>query len=125
MTQAKKILALVDDLMFASRIEGTLRASGYEVRVAPVASVTVVIAREWEPDGIVVNFGAPFQGWEDAIRAIRAEPLLAHTPLLAFGPHVDTAGRAAATAAGAVRVVTNGAFFSRMPEAIAALLGKD
>ncbi len=125
MTQATKILALVDDLLFASRIEGTLRASGYGVRVAPIATTAAVIAREWEPDGIVVNFGAPFQDWEGAIRAIRAEPSLADTPLLAFGAHVDTAGRAAATAAGASRVVTNGAFFNRMPDAIAALLGKD
>jgi hypothetical protein len=33
-------------------------------------------------------------------------------------------GRAAATAAGATRVVTNGAFFNRMPDMIAALLGE-
>jgi len=125
MTQATKILALVDDLMFASRIEATLRASGYDVRVAPIASATTAaIAREWGPDGIVVNFGVPFQEWEGAIRAIRAEPSLAETPLLAFGPHVETAGRAAATRAGASRVATNGAFFNRMPEAIATLLGE-
>ncbi|MDQ6604134.1 MAG: hypothetical protein M3176_00270 [Chloroflexota bacterium] len=122
-TRPKKLLALVDDLMFASRIEGTLRASGYDVRVAPVAVATAAVAREWEPDVIVVNFGAPFQAWEGAIRAMRSEPSLATTPLLAFGPHVDTAGRAAATAAGASRVVTNGAFFNRMPEVVAALLG--
>ncbi len=128
MTQSKavmkKILALVDDLMFASRIEGTLRASGYDIRVAPIASATAIIAREWEPDGIVINFGAPFQEWEGTIRAIRAEPSLAVTPLLAFGPHVDTAGHAAATAAGASRVVTNGAFFNRMPDVIEGLLGR-
>ena len=122
-TQPKKLLALVDDLMFASRIEGTLRASGYDVRVAPVAVATAAVAREWEPDVIVVNFGAPFQAWEGAIRALRSEPSLATTPLLAFGPHVDTVGRTAAAAAGASRVVTNGAFFNRMPEVVAALLG--
>jgi DNA-binding response OmpR family regulator len=119
----KKILALVDDLLFASRIEGALQANGYAVRIAPVATATASIAREWEPDGIVVSFGVPFQDWEGAIRAIRAEPSLAETPLLAFGPHVDTAGRAAAATAGATRVVTNGVFFNRMPDVIAALMG--
>lgn len=119
----KKILALVDDLLFASRIEGTLRVNGYAVRIAPVAAATAAIAREWEPDGIVVSFGAPIQDWEGAIRAIRAEPSLAETPLLAFGPHVDTAGRAAAAMAGATRVVTNGVFFNRMADVIAALVG--
>lgn len=120
----KKILALVDDLLFASRIEGALPANGFAVRIAPVATATAAIAREWEPDGIVVSFGVPFQDWEGAIRAIRAEPSLAETPLLAFGPHVDTAGRAVATTAGATRVVTNGVFFNRMPDVIAALVGK-
>lgn len=122
-TPRKRILALVGDLLFASRIEGTLGACGYDVRTAS-AAVAADAAREWEPDGIVVSFGAPAQDWEGAIRAIRAEPSLAETPLLAFGPHVDTAGRAAATAAGATRVVTNGAFFNRMPDMIAALLGR-
>ncbi|MCA1669341.1 MAG: hypothetical protein LC793_18490 [Thermomicrobia bacterium] len=119
----KKILALVDDLLFSSHIEGTLGACGYAVRVIPVASKAATIAREWQPDGIVVNFGAPFGDWAGAIRAIRAEPSLAGTPLLAFGPHVDSAGRTAASAAGATRVVTNGAFFNRMPDVIAALIG--
>ena len=120
----KKILALVDDLLFASRIEGTLRANDYDVRIAPVATATAAIAREWEPDGIVISFGVPFQDWEGVIRAIRAESSLAQTPLLAFGPHVDTTGRAAAAMAGATRVVTNGAFFNRMPDVIAALIGE-
>lgn len=120
----KKILALVDDLLFASRIEGILSAGGYEVRITPVTTEAATVAREWEPDAIVVSFGVPFQDWEGAIRAIRAEPSLVKTPLLAFGPHVDTAGRAAATAAGATRVVTNGAFFNRMSDVIAALIGK-
>ena len=120
----QKILVLVDDLLFTSRIEGTLRACGYDVRIAPVTTGAAHVAREWEPDGIVVSFGTPFQDWEGAIRAIRLEPSSAKTPLLTFGPHVDTAGRAAAAAAGATRVVTNGAFFNRMPDVIAALFGE-
>jgi len=118
----KKILALVDDVMVSSRIVTTLGAGGYDVRIAPVVTGADAV-REWEPDGIVVSFGAPAREWERAIRTIRADPALAGTPLLAFGPHVDTDGRAAATAAGATRVVTNGAFFNRMPEMIAALVG--
>ena len=118
----KKILVLVGDLLFASRIEGTLAACAYDVHTAPATAEAATIAREWEPDGIVISFGISSQDWEHAIRAIRAEESLAETPLLAFGPHVDTAGRAAATAAGATRVITNGAFFNRMPDAIAALI---
>jgi CheY-like chemotaxis protein len=117
----KKILVLIGDLLFASRVEGTLGACGYAVRTVPATAEAATVAREWEPDGIVVGFGGD-SDWEGAIRAIRAENALAKTPLLAFGPHVDTAGRAAATAAGATRVVTNGAFFNRMPDVIEALI---
>lgn len=118
-----RILALVDDLLFASRIEGTLGALGYVVRNAPATAEAASIAREWGADAVVVGFGAPLSDWEGAIRAIRALPALHGLPVLAFGPHVDTAGRAAARAAGATRVVTNGAFFNRMPDVVAALVG--
>lgn len=119
----QRILALVDDLLFASRIEGALGAAGYAVRTVPVTTEAADVAREWRPDAVVIGFGAPFRDWEGAIRAIRTEPALRGTPVLAFGPHVDTAGRAAAIAAGATRVVTNGAFFNRMPAIVAALVG--
>jgi CheY-like chemotaxis protein len=120
----RRILALVDDLLFASRIEGTLGALGYLVRSAPATAEAARIAREWLPDVVVVSFGAPFSDWEGAIRAIRAEPALGMVPILAFGPHVDTTARAVALDAGATRAVTNGAFFNRMPDVVAALLGE-
>jgi CheY-like chemotaxis protein len=118
----QRILALVDDLIFASRIEGALSAAGYAVRSVPVTAEAAAVAREWGPDAVVVSFGAPFRDWEGAIRAIRAEPALHDTPMLAFGPHVDTAGRAAAVAAGATRVVTNGVFFNRMAAVVGTLV---
>lgn len=114
----KRVLALVDDLLFASRIEGTLSAHGFIVRTVPLTTEAVSAAREWSPDAIVVSFGVPFRDWEGAIRALHAEPSLRETPILAFGPHVDAAGRAAATAAGATRVVTNGVFFLRMADIV-------
>jgi CheY-like chemotaxis protein len=118
----RRILALVDDLLFASRIEGSLGAAGYAVRCVPATAEAAIIAREWRPDAVVVSFGAPFRDWEGAIRAIRGDPALRDTPLLAFGPHVDTAGRAAAMGAGATRVVTNGAFFNRMTAVVGELV---
>jgi CheY-like chemotaxis protein len=120
-----RVLVLVDDLLFASRIEGTLGALGYIVRSVPATVEAASIAREWGPDVVVVSFGVPFSDWEGALWAIRAMPALGAVPVLAFGPHVDTAGRAAAMTAGATRVVTNGAFFNRMPDIVAAVLKQD
>jgi CheY-like chemotaxis protein len=119
---APRIVALVDDLLFASRIASSLGAHGYVVQVvATVAELQA--AGEQAPDGIVLSFASPFLDWRGAIRAIRADAALAATPLLAFGPHVDTEARAEAQAAGADRVVTNGAFFARMAEIVGALIG--
>ncbi len=116
------ILVLVDDLMLATRVENTLRASGYTVRIVPTTAELLAATRASVPGAIIVRFGAPFLDWEGAIRAVRDEPSLAAVPLLAFGPHVETESRAAARAAGATRVVTNGAFFNGMPRIVAALL---
>lgn len=116
------IFALVDDLMLATRIENTLRVSGYTVRIVPTTAELLAAARANVPGVIIVHFGAPFLNWEGAIRAVRDESSLAAVPLLAFGPHVETESRAAARVAGATRVVTNGAFFNGMPRIIAALL---
>jgi DNA-binding response OmpR family regulator len=127
MTQAEypmpQIVALVDDLMFASRIAGTLGASGYDVRTVATIEELRAAVQERTPDGILVSFASPFLDWRGAIKVIRADARLAETPLLAFGPHVDTEARAAAKDAGADRVVTNGAFFARMAEIVGALVG--
>jgi DNA-binding response OmpR family regulator len=117
------IVALVDDLLLASRIEGTLGAHGYDVRIAATVEELRKAARARIPAGIVMSFGSPLLDWRGAIRSIRADAMLAGIPLLAFGPHVDTDARAEATAAGADRVVTNGVFFARMAESIGALVG--
>jgi len=55
----KKVLVLVDDLLFASRIEGTLGACGYDVRLTPVMTEVAQVAREWGPDGIRSNVVSP------------------------------------------------------------------
>jgi CheY-like chemotaxis protein len=118
-----QIVALVDDLMFASRIAGTLGASGYDVRIVATVEELWPVVQERTPDSILVSFASPFLDWRGAIQAIRADARLAETPLLAFGPHVDTEARAAAKAVGADRVVTNGAFFARMAAIVGALIG--
>lgn len=120
---APRVVALVDDLLFASRIAATLGAHGYDVRVVGTMAELRAAAGERAPDGIVLSFASPSLDWQGAIRAIRADATLAATPLLAFGPHVETQARAAARAAGADRVVTNGAFFARMAEIVGALIG--
>jgi len=119
------IIALTDDLMVGTRITGTLGAAGYAVQLVGDAEALLTAAREGRgASAVVLPFAARTVDGVAAIRALRADALrtAATLPILAFGPHVDAAARAAATAAGATRTVPNGAFFTRMPALIAALL---
>src|SRR5438270_4605904 len=120
---APRVVALVDDLMFASRMAGMLGAQGYDVVIGGTVDAVRHGARGRTADGILVSFASPFLDWHGAIQAIRTDAILRDVPLLAFGPHVDREARAAAKAAGANRVVTNGAFFARMVAIVGALVG--
>jgi len=115
------IVALTDDVMVGTRIAGTLEAAGYAVRV--VGDADALRAAAWAgASAVVLPFAARTVDGIAVIRALRADTATVALPILAFGPHVDAASRAAATAAGATRTAPNGAFFTRMPALIAALL---
>lgn len=119
-----RLIALVDDLLFASRIAGTLGARGYHVEIAADAAQLRALARAARPDGIIVSFASPFLDWRGAIGDVRADAALHDVPLLAFGPHVERAARAEARALGADLVATNGAFFARMGPIVDALVSR-
>lgn len=119
------IIALTDDLMIGSRISGMLEMAGYGVRVFADPDALREAQEAGIVDAIVLPFAARSFDGIAAIRALRADERTARLPILAFGPHVDTEARTAARAAGATRVVTNGAFFTRMPAIVAALLANE
>jgi len=120
-TVTATIVALTDDLMVGTRIDGTLAAAGYAVQIVGDYDALLAAARAGA-GAVVVSFGGRTGDGVAAIRALRANATTARLPILAFGPHVDMAARTAARDAGATRVTTNGAFFTRMPAIIAALL---
>lgn len=108
--------------MTGTRIAATLEAEGYAVFLA----ATVVELRDALRDGadaVLVPFAARGGDGLAAIRALRDDPAAAALPVIAFGPHVDTAGQEAARAAGATRVVPNSLFFTRMGYVVEQALG--
>lgn len=115
------IAVLTDDLMIGSRVAATLEAAGYAVRIVGTAEATRGIVGV---HAVLLPFAAPGFDAPAAIRALRTDAHTAHLPVLAFGPHVDAAGQAAATAAGATRVITNGLFFTKMGYVVGQLLAE-
>lgn len=105
-----RVAALVPDLMFASRIEETLRAAGHDVVVVP--TIEAIEA----------------QGGADLVIADVAEidPSAlqrAGSPVLGFYSHVDADTRRRAEAAGVDFVVPRSRMAREMPELVDSLLG--
>jgi CheY-like chemotaxis protein len=99
------VVAVVTDLFFQSRIVSAARHAGRTVRF--------------------VTSGAGVKGYAlalvdldaatDVLEAIRRLKDGSSAPVVAFGPHVDTAGRKAARSAGADRVLAKSRFVSELP----------
>lgn len=110
-------MALVPDLMAASRIESaTTAAEGTFTRIdlvddlPPPASV----------DLLVVDWGSRRPGWDEAIAAWRGREVDRPPKVILFGPHTDLAAHADARAAGLGPMRARSAFFTSLPDLLAA-----
>jgi hypothetical protein len=97
------VVAVVTDLFFQSRINSAGRAAGRQVRF---------VTNEKELSD-VAEFGVALVDLDaglDVPAAIRRLKSVSGRPVVAFGPHLDTAARKAAKAAGADRVLAKSRF---------------
>jgi len=101
-----RVLALVEDLMLASRVDGALTAAGHEVTVAGAA--------EAEAGGFDVIV-ADLEIVDPAIARIGP-------PTLGFYSHVDVETRRTAQGAGFDLVVPRSRMARELPELVARLL---
>ena len=99
-----RIVAVVSDLMLASRVEESLRAAGHEVTVTPTLPDSV------EADAIVCDLDTA------DMTALAATPV----PVLGFYSHIDVETKKSAEAAGITQAIPR----SRMARELPALVGK-
>jgi DNA-binding response OmpR family regulator len=99
------VVAVVTDLFFQSRISSAARHTGRTVRFLTSGAD----AREYTL--ALVDLDAA----TDVLDAIRRLKAGSSAPVVAFGPHVDTAGRKAARNAGADRVLAKSRFVTELP----------
>ena len=102
------VLAVVTDLYFQARIAAAARAAGRSVRFV---SGPGAVADEDTFGVALVDLDAGPIALE-AIQALRGN---SDTPIIAFGPHVDTDLRKAARVAGAHRVLARSKFATELP----------
>jgi CheY-like chemotaxis protein len=114
-----RVLALVDDLLFLSRIREAARGTGAEVRTVRGPADLLAAAR----DGarlVLVDADGSRLPWPEAVAALRSDPSLAALPVVAFLSHVHAERAEAARGAGCTRVLARGAFVRELPGLIAA-----
>ena len=119
-----RVLALVDDLLFLSRIREAARGTGAEVR--PVRGPADLVATARQGGRLVlVDADSTRLPWPDAVAALRSDPSLGSLPVVAFLSHVHAERADAARAAGCTRVLARGAFVQELPRLIASVADAD
>jgi hypothetical protein len=109
----KRVLVAVPDLFFGLPITNAVRAAGAEpipVRRPEDAFAALASDSPHLPDAVIVDLAAHIDP-PDVIAAAAAQNI----PVFAFGSHLDTAAIMAARAAGADKVVANGALTATLP----------
>ena len=115
-----QLVALMDDLMFLSRIREAAR--GAELTLTSVRSAAQLVTAAREGARLVmVDADSSRVPWQDALAALRAEPSLRELPVVAFVSHVRPDLAQAARAAGASRVLARSAFVQELPGLVAGL----
>ena len=110
------ILAIVDDLMFTSKLRNAAKAVDATVTFARSANAALSAMRDSRPSLVVFDLNNPRIDALAIVRAMKQDPTLEALPTIGFSQHTDTVAIAAAREAGIGQVMARGGFFDRLPE---------
>lgn len=114
------ILALVEDLIFLSKIQETAKAMGVVVEPVGVADVSARV-RENTVRALLLDLNHRSNKAVEVIRLLISDPATSVVPLVGFLSHVQADLAAAARAAGCDMVLARSAFVKQLPEILAKL----
>ena len=98
-----RVLALVGDLMFGSRVQGTLQAGGHQVElIGDAAGLRARLAEPAQaaPEVLVVDLADPQLDGAQLVQQLAREGALARVRTLGCYSHVDVPARERAARAG-------------------------
>lgn len=117
------IIAVVDDLFFASKIRGTAEQIGTHVQFVRSIPAAIEKARDEAPALVIVDLNASCCDAIELARALKGDEMLAGVPLLGFFSHIQTELQQAAVAAGYDRVMPRSAFTKNLGDILAGTEG--
>jgi hypothetical protein len=112
------VLAVVTDLFFQARISAAVKIAGREVRF-------ITADGPLSPENTFRLALVDLDAGLDVPVMIRRLRAVSQSPVVAFGPHLDTGARKAARAAGADRVLAKSKFVTELPHIIIDTAGVD
>lgn len=116
------VLALVNDLLFATRIADVIRSQGGAAVLAATADEFRQGLERW-PALILLDLHAiPSDQWLLEVRRAKALPQSKLIPIYAFGSHVDTETLKLARQAGCDHVWARSRFVQELPQVVAAAI---
>jgi CheY-like chemotaxis protein len=115
---AATVVALVDDLMFVSRIREAAKGRALEVKAVRTAADAVAGARAGARL-VILDLDSPRLPSTETLAALRAEPDLAGLPVVGFFSHVEAQRGKDAARAGCTTVLPRSAFVHRLDALLA------
>ena len=109
------VLALVTDLIFASKIRGAGGAAGVATRTVRTPDAVWAACGEATPRMILLDLEARSGEVPALIRRLKAAPATRAVPVIGFASHVNREAMRAARDAGADRVLARSAFVRELP----------
>jgi len=117
MTRA--VIAVVDDLFFASKIRGTAEQLGVVVSFARSSAAVVETARRDQPALIICDLHSQKTEPIELAKLLKADEQTRSIPLLGFFSHVQTELQRQAEAAGFDQVLPRSAFTKNLAQILA------
>lgn len=114
------IVAVVDDLMFTSRIRSAATAAGVTVTFARTREAAVSAVRAHRPSLVVLDLNNPRTDPLGIVTALKADDELREVATVGYVSHVASDVIDAARAAGVDRVLARSAFTERLVEILQA-----
>jgi CheY-like chemotaxis protein len=112
------VIALVDDLMFLSRIREAAKGRGIEVKAVRTAADAVASARGGA-SLVLMDLDSPRLPWAATAADLRADAALAGLPVVGFFSHVEAQRGREALEAGCTTVLPRSAFVQKLDALLA------
>lgn len=110
------IVAVVDDVFFVGKLQGTARQAGVALATTTAARLDLESLRREPPTVVIVDLNAASADPVELIRRLKAAPELAGVPVVGFFSHVQVELQRAAQAAGCDQVLPRSKFVALLPE---------